>query len=182
MHDRPVPQRPGVRMHRWRRVGVAVGAAGQPVEPLDPVQHVLHRPDLRIPQRPRRGRWQPQQLHLAGGVAVAQQPGRGVHRGPGEERRQMRQVVVHRRRRHQLDPAVGERAHRAGGEVFAPADHFPAGDRRDPVMAEPGGEPGMEPAQVAADLAGDLGRADPAHRQLQVPTDPHRHAVVTQPG
>lgn len=99
MHDGPVAQGPGVPVHR-RSAAAAVAAAVQRVESLDPVEHVLNGPHLRSGQRPYLRGGEPQRVDLLGGVAVAQQPGRGVHGNPGEQGRKVGEVVVHRRGRH----------------------------------------------------------------------------------
>src|SRR5271165_3487034 len=51
VHDRPVPQRPGVPVNGGR-LAAAVAAPVELVEALDPVQHVLHCPHLRVGERP----------------------------------------------------------------------------------------------------------------------------------
>lgn len=41
VHNRPIPQRPGMPVHGGCLLTAAVAAAGQPVEAFDPIQHVL---------------------------------------------------------------------------------------------------------------------------------------------
>jgi hypothetical protein len=172
MHDCTVPQRTGVPMDGGPDLLALVTAALESVEGVEAVQDVFHRAHLRLAQRPRVGGGQPQQLHTLGRVAVGQQRGRGVRDGPGEQRRQVRKMIVHRGRRHHLRPAVGQRAHHGGREVLPPQCDLAGGHRGDPVVPESFTEPITEPHQVSGDLAGDLRRADPLHRCGQVRLGP----------
>jgi hypothetical protein len=120
---------------------------------------------------------QRQRCDILGGVAVAQQAGGGVRGDPGEQRRQVREVVVDGRRRHRRGRAVAA-AVADGGQMVAPGAHLARGDGREPVVPESVDDPGGEALQMPGDLDGDLCRADPAHGQIEVALRPHRQAVV----
>jgi len=94
VHDRPVAQWPGMPVNGGRLAAAAVAASVEPVEALDPVQHVLHCPHLWAGERPDLRGGQRQRLDLLGRVAVPQQPGRGVDGDPGEQGRQVGEVIV----------------------------------------------------------------------------------------
>jgi len=166
-----------VAVHRKHLTLAAVVAAGEPVEALQPVQDVLDGADLLHAERPRFGRREPERLHPLGRVAVRQQLVGGVRGDPGEQRRQVGQVVVHCRRRHRRAAAV-----LAGvavrGEVVTPGGHLPRGDRGHPVVAVRVGEPVAEPGQVPGDLARDLPGADPTDRKVEVVLGPHVQGIV----
>ncbi|MGV9595464.1 hypothetical protein ACWDR1_02245 [Streptosporangium sandarakinum] len=120
---------------------------------------------------------QRQRGDLLGGVAVAQEAGGGVRGDPGEQRRDLREVVVDGRRRHRRGRAVASDV-AGGGQVVAPGAHLARGDGREPVVPEAVGDPGGEALQMPGDLGGDLGRADPAHGQFEVALRPDWEAVV----
>ena len=162
---------------RGRRIAAAVAAAVQLVEPLDPVEHVLDGPYLRSGERPHLRGGQPQRIGLLGGVAVAQQPGRGVHGDPGEQGGQVREVVVHRRGRHRRSGAVPAGG-ALGGQVVAPRGDLAGSDGGDPVVPVPGREPGGEPVQVPGDLPRHLIGPHAPHRQIEVPLSPGAETVA----
>jgi rhodanese-related sulfurtransferase len=151
--------------------------AGEPVEALQSVQDVLDGADLLHAQRPGFRRREPERRHALGRVAVRQQLLGGVRGDPGEQRRQVGQVVVHCRRRHRRAAAVLAGT-AARGEVVTPGGHLPRGDRRHPVVAERVGEPVAKPGQVPGDLARDLLGADPTDRKVEVLLDPDRQGIV----
>ena len=153
-----------------------MAASAELVEALDPVQHVLHRPHLRAGERPDLRGGQPQRLDLLGRVTVTQQPGRGVDGDPGEQGRQVGEVVVDRRRRHRRRGAVPAGA-AFGGQVVPPGGDLARGDGRNPVVPEPGDEPVGEPLQVPLDLPGHLLGPDAPYRQVEVPLRPRGKAV-----
>ncbi|WP_243726920.1 hypothetical protein [Actinocrispum wychmicini] len=157
-----VPAWPGVPVRGWRLAAAVVAAALEAVESLQSVEHVLDRADLRLRQRAGRRRGQGEQLHPFGRIPMRQCLGRGMRDGPGEQRREVREVVVHRSWRHRLCSALGEHADGGGGQVVAPAGDLARGDRRDPVVPVAVGEPIPEPVQVPGDLRGDFRGADPS--------------------
>ncbi|WP_186403946.1 hypothetical protein [[Actinomadura] parvosata] len=147
------------------------------MEGLDPVHDVLDSADLGGSQGThlRGGQWQ--RGDLLGRVAVSEQPGGGVRGDPGEQCRQVREVVVDGCGGHRLPLAVAAGV-AGGGQVVAPDGDFARGDGREPVVAEPARHPRDESREVAGDLSGDLRRADSAHGQVEVALAPGGEAVV----
>jgi len=154
-----------------------VAAAVELVEALDPVEHVLHCPHLRAGERPdlRGGQWQ--RLDLLGRVAVPQQPGWGMDGDPGEQGREVGEVVVDRRWRHRRRGAVPADV-AFGGQVVPPGGDLARGDGGDPVVPEPGDEPAGEPLQVPADLPGHLLGPYAPYCLVEVPLRPCGDAVI----
>src|SRR5260370_18841205 len=159
------------------RLVAAVAAAVELVEALDPVEPGVRCPHLRAGERPdlRGGQWQ--RLDLLGRGAVPQQPGWGVDGDPGEQGRQVRQVVVDRRRRHRRRGAVPAGG-AFGGQVVPPGGDLARGHSGDPVVPEPDGEPDGESLKVPLDLRGHLVGPDASYREVEVPLRPRGKAVA----
>ncbi|MET8144590.1 hypothetical protein ABZU32_30155 [Sphaerisporangium sp. NPDC005288] len=127
--DRAVAQRPGMPVQGGGPA--AVSAAGELVVGLDAVQDVFDGPYLPAGQGEDFGGGQAQQVDPLGRISLGQQPGGGVRGDPGEQRRQVGQMVVDRRRRHARygDVAILLVTLTVGGEVVAPGAHLAGGDR-----------------------------------------------------